>query len=253
MRRSVMTAVLGALMLTVGTTGAFSDALETPISGGTGRWVITAEDPYVIGGYGDNFAYDGENVRPLKGYLTLDLDTKQKRGRIEAVLWTTEESGPVDWSRDEKFTGEIRWVQKFEGAGNIEEFIWLHGDSGVEAPVLPVLWNWLGTWAPIELYVNDELVARQGGHFMFSVNNRQEDYSVSKLDADGQRVYYDPTMRDTNGWFTSTQQQDTIIHVVTHSDTPDSGNFPPHSTWLHVNFATVHVIQTPEGFQLSTK
>ncbi len=32
-----------------------------------GFWTLKAQNALIIGGYGDNFAYSGENVRPLIG------------------------------------------------------------------------------------------------------------------------------------------------------------------------------------------
>lgn len=33
-----------------------------------GTWTIRATGARIIGGYGHNFAYDGQNVRPLRGH-----------------------------------------------------------------------------------------------------------------------------------------------------------------------------------------
>ena len=71
MRKQLYTVLL---MLVGAATLALPDALLSPRGqAGAGHWVIMGEDPIIIGGYGDNFTYNGNDVRRLKGYVTVDL------------------------------------------------------------------------------------------------------------------------------------------------------------------------------------
>jgi len=58
-------------------------------------WAFTADEALVIGGYGDNFAYDGTNVRSIPGSAQVVLDTDGDQGTITATLRTNSGSGPV--------------------------------------------------------------------------------------------------------------------------------------------------------------
>ena len=62
-------------------------------------WIVHADQPLVIGGYGDNYAYTGGGVRPLKGSLDLHLNLPQSEGTLIISLETTEESGSLRVSR----------------------------------------------------------------------------------------------------------------------------------------------------------
>lgn len=209
----------------------------------SGHWILKGENPVIIGGYGDNFSYDGSRVRPLVGTITVDLDAATQKGRIEAVFRTTPQSGPIWISRDERLEGEIRFVQEFNGpgSGRIGEFVFLHGDSGIEAPMLPTVFNWLATWAPAVIHVNGEKKHELGGHFMYSVGFRREDQSIRKADG----TLFDPARKDYHGY--TANPRGAILHVMAMSNRPDPNNFPPASHVLHVNFNTVYVVKAPPG------
>ena len=46
-----------------------SDRMEGAAEASAGKWRLQATGVRIIGGYGHNFAYDGENVRWLEGGL----------------------------------------------------------------------------------------------------------------------------------------------------------------------------------------
>ena len=104
-----------------------------------GVWKIQATGARIIGGYGNNFAYDGENVRALEGSATMTVDSEKGTARLEIDLETTQASGPIRFSADQSWTGKIHIVQNFDTSemkkARIAETIFLHGDTGNEAPV----------------------------------------------------------------------------------------------------------------------
>jgi hypothetical protein len=222
------------------------------------HWILKAQRPVIIGGYGDNFAYDGTNVRPLQGTLTLDIDATAKTGRVVAQIQTTPESGPLFVSKSvtlengikkvthEYLEGEIRLEMTIDDASRLMEFVWLHGNTGNEAPVMPDLFNFLAGWAPIDVYVNGEL-AYEGlaGHFMYSEQARREDYTIRRDDG----TIYSPKLEDKSRFTVPGGRE---FHLVAHSTTPDPDNFPPHTEWIHLTFFDVFAQKVPMGADVST-
>ncbi|MDT8369126.1 MAG: hypothetical protein RQ745_07950 [Longimicrobiales bacterium] len=210
-----------------------------------GRWQIEATDARIIGGYGHNFAYDGENVRPLEGTARMTLDTEAGTGELEINIRTTAESGPLHFSKDQSWSGDIRIVQKLNtnqmDAARIVEEAWLHGDTGNEAPVMPKLFNYFATWGPSTIWVNgEEVVPMIGSHTMFSEESRNAAGKI--VNAAGE--VYTPMKQDKTGY---TNPDETEFHYVAHTTQPDSDNFPPHTAWLHLHFSDVQVDQKPAG------
>ncbi len=95
------------------------------------RWIMNARDGSMIGGYGDNFVYDGSDSRIGTGQATINVDPDKDTGTLEAT-WNgthTPEDGVT-------VTGQIRIVIKtWSGApafmqGGIAEDVQLHGATG---------------------------------------------------------------------------------------------------------------------------
>lgn len=216
--------------------------VESPAGADDGTFKIRATGARIIGGYGDNFAYDGENVRPLRGYAEATINPFTGKGEVVVELETTEESGPIQFSKNASWSGKIRIVQKLDtenmGKARIAEEVWLHGDTGNEAPVMPKLFNYFATWGPAQIFVNgEEVVPMIGSHTMFSEQARG---SSGKIAKDGQ--VYSPRLSDKTGF---TNPQETEFHFVAHTTEPDQQNFPPHSGWIHLHFSDVSVMEKP--------
>lgn len=207
-------------------------------------WAFTADEALVIGGYGDNFAYDGTNVRGIPGSARVVLDTDADEGTITATLRTNSDSGPVVMADGTPLTGRIELVMKVGQQGTrFQEFVDLHGDTGNEAPVMPKIFNYLAGWGPTDVYVNGELQYEDlVGHIMFSERSRRSDGSIRRGDE-----VYSPMLEDKTGF---TDAGDTEFHFVAHTTEPDPDNFPPHTIWLHLNFQDVEVQQAPRMGQI---
>ncbi len=218
------------------------------------HWVLKADRPIVIGGYGDNFDYTGKTVRPLRGYATLDIDVERHTGTLEATLHTTPSSGPLLLNRKEVTTsegtpsvqeelleGEIKLVFHIDAQTRLVENVWLHGDTGIEAPVLPDVFNWLAGWPMADLYVNGELRYQGlGGHFMFAEQLRREDGTIRRWDG-----LYSMDTPDKSHYTIPGQWE---LHLMVMSmDEPDPQNFPPFARVLHVNFENIFVVRAPSG------
>jgi hypothetical protein len=242
---------LGILALS-GAIAAF--ATDVPVATDTaepvvneGDWHIRASGARIIGGYGDNFAYDGENVRPLDGRAEAHLNPEKGTGEIVIELETTPRSGPIRFSEDQSWTGEIRIVQKLNTArmdkARIAQEVYLHGDTGNEAPVMPRIYNYFATWGPAKIFVNgEEVIPMIGSHTMFTEQARGANDKIVK----GDQVY-SPRLPDKTG-FTNPRQ--TEFHFVSHTTEPDPDNFPPHTGWIHLHFSEVNVVEKPAGVEI---
>jgi hypothetical protein len=232
-----------ALVLTVavGFTGDPGDAQPTDgADAAHGVWRMRATGARIIGGYGQNFAYNGENVRALDGQAEVTLNTADGTGMVEITVRTTRESGPIRFSADQSFEGEIRLVQQLNTAqsdmARIEQEVWLHGDTGNEAPVMPTIFNYFATWGPSKIFVNgEEVVPMIGGHSMLSERARNAAGQI--VSASGQM--YSP-MAPTKTGFTDRSENE--FHFVAHTTQPDANNFPPHTAWIHLQFEDVEVL-----------
>lgn len=239
----VATLALAGMMIAAAPEKPSADPLTTA----DGVWKIRATDARIIGGYGDNFAYDGENVRSLNGHAEATLNTEAGTGEIVVEIETTPESGPIHFSEDQSWTGKIRIVQKLNtkemGKARIAEETFLHGNTGNEAPVMPKIYNYFATWGPAKIFVNgEEVVPMIGSHTMFSEQARSED---GKITRDGK--VYSPKAQDKTGF---TDRDETEFHFVAHTTEPDQNNFPPHSGWIHLHFDDVEVSSKPADVEI---
>jgi hypothetical protein len=213
-----------------------------------GDWSLMAQNALIIGGYGDNFAYSGENVRPLMGTAVLRTDSALDAGELVATLRTTPESGPIRIGKDVYLEGEIRLVMRtfIEEApfmdGGITEFLWIHGDTGQGPPVMPRQFAFLAGWGTLDIYLNGELLYKDlDGHFMYTEQARrgpEAGYAVAREDG----TIYNPMLPDKTRFTDPTNGE---LHIVAHSTVTDPDNFPPHSLWIHLNFADVFVQAAP--------
>lgn len=209
--------------------------------GGSDLWALTATDARIIGGYGNNFVYDGKNVRPLQGRALLKIDPKTKKGSFVAIVRTTKESGPIVMAKDEPLSGEIKLVWQTDAPGaRYQEYVNLHGDSGNGTPIMPRIFNYLTGWAPVKLYVNGKLKYKLEAHFMFTEGSRRPDGTMRKNDG----TIYSPKLKAESGF---TDPTHTALHLVAHSMTPDPNNFPPQNVWVHLMFNQVTVEKAPPG------
>lgn len=212
-----------------------------------GQWHIRASGARIIGGYGDNFAYDGENVRSLDGEAEMRLNTADGTGELEITIRTTPESGPIHFSENQSWEGEIRMVKRLNteqmDMARVEEEAWLHGDTGNEAPVMPRIFNYFATWGPSQIFVNgEEVVPMIGSHTMFSEQARGPDGKIAKAGD-----VYSPMVADKAGF---TNPSETEFHYVAHTTQPDQNNFPPHTAWVHLHFSDVEVLEKPADVEI---
>jgi len=199
-------------------------------------WKLEASNPLLIGGYGDNFNYDGSRVVPLMGNADVNINARRDLGEMVVTL-----KGTINPEKGKTFSGDIKIIfREFaEGPkfweGGIADFVWLHGDTKQGPPVMPKVRTFLASWGPADVYVNDELVYEGlDGHMMYTERSRdKETFAIYNRDGSG---FFSP-MDPAN--YSIAAPDETDLHFVVHSNDQDSGNFPPNKVWIHLNFVDV--------------
>jgi hypothetical protein len=155
-------------------------------------WRADGDSGLIIGGYGDNFAYNGEGVRDVEGSFNLSVDSNKESGKVEVVLpqathqtskdttlqgeiklvltFSQEDTGDhmedsmehdamkmdEDNNMDSMSEGEMQHAQGIKPfmQGGIAELLYLHGDTGQGPPVMPKVWTYLAGWGNLDIFVD---------------------------------------------------------------------------------------------------
>lgn len=200
-------------------------------------WSLKASNGRLIGGYGDNFSYDGSKVVAVEGEAEVLADIGQDTGTMSATF-----TGTINPEKDKTYTGEIKLVySQFMGMmpfqeGGVADFVYVHGDTGQGPPVMPKVRTFLGSWGPADVYVNGDLVySGLGGHMMLT--ERSRDLTTNAIYADADRTAFYSPMDPSKGYIAAPDEWE--VHFVAHSTVEDPDNFPPHTVWIYLNFGTV--------------
>ncbi len=199
-------------------------------------WDLKAHDPLLIGGYGDNFSYDGSRVTPVLGRAAAILDADKNTGTAIATI-----KGTIFPEKDKVYSGKIMLVFRVGMAkapyqeGGVADFVYLHGNTKQDAPVMPKSRTYLGAWGMADVYVNGEQIYKDlMGHVMYTERARNlKTYAIYNKDKSG---FFSPKNPE-NGSIAAPDE--TELHFVAHSMKKDKGNSPPHAVWLHLNFGKV--------------
>jgi len=199
-------------------------------------WILKANKPLIIGGYGDNFNYDGSRVKSLKGDAIVSVDADKDTGSFIVNL-----KGTINPEKGKKLKGKIQIVYRMvQGGppfmeGGVADFVYLHGDTMQGPPVMPKTRTYLAAWARADVFLNGELVYKDlDGHIMYTEGTR--DPKSGKIYSSDRKGVYSPK-NPTD--FSIFDPDATELHFVAHSEVKDMGNFPPHSVWIHLNFQDV--------------
>lgn len=202
-------------------------------------WSVKATQPYLIGGYGDNFDYDGSNVKRLEGVAYAQLNTEANEGWLMARF-----TGTIHPSKDKTYSGDITiFYPMFMSQGpeywegGVADYVVLHGNTGREAPVMPAIPTYVATWGPAMVMVNGERVMRGPGHTMLTERSRNPDTGAIYAN-DSHAAYYSP-MRPSEGVMVAPGEQE--LHFVFHTEGQDPDNFPKFASFIHLNYATVEL------------
>ncbi len=199
-------------------------------------WSLKARDPFLIGGYGDNFSYDGSNITPMFGKAMVKVDSKRDTGTMVVKL-----KGTINPQIGKSYTGDIKIYYKIKKGGldykegGVADFIYLHGDTKQGSPVMPKVRTYLAAWGSADVYVNDRLVYQNlDGHMMLTERSRDiKTRAISNKDKSG---FYNPKDPE-NASIADPDSRE--LHFVAHSSKADAKNFPPQTVWIHINFENV--------------
>lgn len=213
---------------------------------------IRGSQVWLIGGYGDNMDYSGDNVQAGEGSAELHLDAEGNTGSIVATFTMGKFNPSKDIDLENAtvtlifplfgFPPGVDMPEYMEGgiADNVE----LHGDSGKEAPIMPNVRNAVATWGPVLVFINGEQLmgaeTMMGmpnpmgaflGHVMYTDVVRDPD-TEAVFSSDGSGPY--SPMDPSNGSVVSNEIS--LLHLIVRSEVEDPDNFPGFDFFLHVNF-----------------
>ena len=160
-------------------------------------WHLRATRPWLVGGYGHNFEYGGQNVGEVNGEAEILLDVEANTGT--AVVTFT---GTVNPEQGVSYIGEIRIVYNITPRtdappfqeGGAADFVFMHGDTGQGPPIMPKLRAFLASWSSLQVFVDDQMVYGEDvmeGHIMYT--ERVRDEATRAIYADAARTsFYSP-------------------------------------------------------------
>lgn len=198
----------------------------------------------------DSFVWSGIGTTKIKAELKLKIDTIHNTGEIFAEWedinghWTYRQTtfslpGHPTGARVGPSINDIELIK----ADPVTTNVYLHGDSGAAAPIIPTVLNLLATWGPAEITHNgipfdnpyDGPVPNWLGHTMTTEGLRGKDSSVRTTSGD----IYNPS-KAANG---AIDHNDLEFHLVFHdAPGPKTTNIPPPlSFFYHLTFEDVKI------------
>ncbi len=200
-------------------------------------WSVRANSPEVIGGYGDNFCYDGKGVQTISGTLSLTI-SRDGTGSIDASISTTERSGPLHSTSTDAVSGLIRITSRVDASSQLQENATINGDIAGGDPNLPQTHVLLAGKGSFDVYVDGKLLYENlHGEWSLADAVRQSDGSIRQSG-----LVYSPLLRDKTGF---SDPKRTEFTLLLHSDVPDENNKPPYSIALHLVFSAVTIEKQP--------
>ncbi|MFV1984463.1 MAG: hypothetical protein ACC657_13055 [Thiohalomonadales bacterium] len=198
----------------------------------------------------DSFVWSGVGTTKINGQLKLKIDTVHNTGEIHAEWedrnghWTYHQTtftapGHPTGARVGPSVNDIALINNDPVTTNV----YLHGDSGAAAPVIPTVLNLLATWGPAEITHNgipfdnpyDGPVPNWAGHTMTTEGIRGKDGSVRTTTGE----IYNPSQAAKG----AIDHNDLEFHLVFHdAPGPKTANFPPPlSFFYHITFEDVKI------------
>ena len=203
-------------------------------------WRLRGTKPHLIGGYGDNFSYDGSRVVPIIGEAEVVADADKDSATAKYTVY-----GTINPEKGKTYTGEITLYYKVGKGGpafqegGVADFIFLHGDTKQDAPVMPKSRTFLASWGKADIFVNGSLVYKDiMAHIMYT--ERTRDTKTQAIYNSDRSDFYSPKS-PADGSIANRKGRE--LHFVAHSMKEDKGNFPPHNIWIHLNFEDVRELK----------
>lgn len=196
----------------------------------------------------DSFVWNGVGRTPIKATAKLKIDPVTNEGKIKAE-WTDEFG---KWKFTQKVfappphptglrIGSSASTTETVTGDPVTTNVYLHGDTGAGAPVLPTVFNLLTTWGPAEVTLNgnpfgnpfDGAAPLWNAHTMVTVGVRGDDGTV-RTESGG---IYNPSLQAEG----AVDNDDLEFHLVFHDGPgPMTTNIPPpFSFFYHITFEDV--------------
>lgn len=200
-------------------------------------WFVQAKQPLVIGGYGDNFCYDGEGVQELSGSMWLSVGP-DKSASIYASVSTKQGGEPIQTSTTEKLAGNIEIVAKADDFIELKQDLRVNGELDTGNVNLPSSHAILAGEVIFDLYLEGDLFYENLiGQWSIADALRRMDGSIRQSG-----LVYSPLLRDKTG-FSDPERKE--ITLILHSDELDEGNQPQYSVAIHLVFSDVTIDKQP--------
>jgi len=199
----------------------------------------------------DSFDWAGQNVTPIKGEAKLKIDPEANTGSIKAS-WV-DENGEWEYTqtmfvapphptgvRFGSATGSTTIIQDDPVTTNV----YLHGDTGAGAPVVPTLFNFITTWGPAKITLNgqpfenplDGPVPLWAGHTMTSERVRNADGTVRTVSGD----IYNMMKKSEGAVIPDSLDFHLVFHDAPGPDMTDNVP-PPLGFFYHLSFSKVKI------------
>jgi len=199
----------------------------------------------------DSFVWSGSGTSMIKAELKLKIDVIRNTGEIYAEWedkngeWTYRQTrfALPDHPTGARVGPSINDIELIK-TDPVTTNVYLHGDSGAAAPLIPTVLNLLATWGPAEITHNgipfdnpfDGPVPSWIGHTMTTEGLRGDDGSVRTVTGG----IYNP-MHAAKG---AVDHNDLEFHLVFH-DAPGPAKTtnipPPVSFFYHITFEDVKI------------
>ena len=196
---------------------------------------VEGERARIIGGYGDNFDYNGSKTQYTRGQAEGKFEDETDTGYLKAWVKVPEGVYPEG-------AGTYRIVAKaWEEApnatwmdGGIASYLTVHGATGRGPPVLPEVFSYIAGWGTADVYKDDKLLYKDLD-FHFMITNGARDPATHAVYNSTKTGFWSPTDPE-NAYI---YRYDRVLHVVAHSLDTDPNNFPPYTVFFHWNFEDV--------------
>ena len=185
---------------------------------------LIAINGYKVGGYGDNFNYNGTNVRSIDGYALVNVNATADSGFVVANV---------------KFNGTnyVFVMDKFVSNDGIKTNTTIYGQSGIPGDnniTFPLVHAYLVGWGWTDVFKNNILEDYQfESQFFLSVGFTDDmTHAVYNETKTG---FYSPT--DPSNVYID--QNDVEFHMIIHSNIQDVNNYPQFSKVYHLLFEDI--------------
>ena len=203
-------------------------------------WKITASNPKIIGGYGNNIRWDGQNVKEVPGKITVNLDPENDIGKI-----TAEFTGVINPEENTILDGVIKIEfknfneEKDYMDGGIAQDLKMFGDKVDEETILPETHAFVAAFGTASLYLNKQEIYKDlKAIFAYSEGNRNEDNTVSNPEG---KIF--SLVTNDLGFI---DPDDREIHLIVYENFEDTYNFPSKSAFVYLIFENPEVESTPD-------